>query len=82
MVMGFGYAGQFGEAISVVVEEMAHCDRSAMWLAMLGACRRWRNARLGKLAFEQLVQCGADCGAAHVMMAELYADCCVIANRC
>ena len=73
MVTVFGCVGQFDKAMSIV-ETMPSCDCSAIWLALLGACRKWSNSRLGIFAFDQSLRCGSDCGAAYVMMADIYAD--------
>jgi pentatricopeptide repeat protein len=55
MVMVFGGAGCFDEAISAI-GMMPSTDHLAIWLALLGACRKWGNPKLGRIAFDQALK--------------------------
>ena len=74
MVLIFASVGDFDKAMSVIksIESLEYYP--AVWLALLGACRKWSNSKLGIFSFDQSVRCGCDCGAAYVMMADIYAD--------
>ena len=72
MVDLFSRAGHFYKAIALV-EEMRVSDRLPLLLALLSACHKWANVELGKWAFEQSVQLDANCSAAYIGMANIYA---------
>ena len=72
MVDLFSRAGHFYKAIALV-EEMQVSDRLPLLLALLSACHKWANVELGKWAFEQSVQLNANCSAAYIGMANIYA---------
>ena len=72
MIMVFGYAGRFDEAISVI-EAMPSLDDGAVWLALLAACRKWANVEIGRLAFDQAVQLDESCGASYILMTDIFA---------
>jgi hypothetical protein len=42
-------------------------------LALLGACRKWGNVDIGRLAFHQLIQLDANIVSAYVLMANIFA---------
>jgi pentatricopeptide repeat protein len=48
MALAFGCSGDFKAAISMVKSKPP--DAPAIWLALLGACRKWGNAELAKQA--------------------------------
>jgi pentatricopeptide repeat protein len=73
MVMVFGYAGLFAEAMSVI-RSMACSDYSSIWLALLAACKKWGNAKLGRFAFDHLILLDVSCPTAYVLMADIYAS--------
>jgi pentatricopeptide repeat protein len=70
MVMTFGCVGHFDEAVSVV--KAMPSDYCAVWLALLGACKKWGNVKLGALAFDQVIQLDYTCAAAYVFMANIF----------
>ena len=72
MVMVFGAGGNFDKALSVI-KAMSLSDFPTIWVALLGACRKWGNAKLGILAFDQTVQLDDSCAAAYVLMANIFA---------
>jgi pentatricopeptide repeat protein len=73
MIIISGSGGDFEKAVSVI-QSMPGLDHSAIWLSLLGACRKWGNLKLGKLAFDQAVRVDGSCGASYVLMADLYLD--------
>ena len=72
MIVVFGCAGHFDKAMSVM-KMMPSSDYPAIWLALLGACRKWGNVKLGMKAFDQAVQLDSGGTAAYVLMADLFA---------
>ena len=73
MVLVFGCGGHFDKAMSVI-KIMQSLDYPTVWLALLGACRRWGNVKLGKLAFDQVIQLDDSHSAAYVLIAGLFTD--------
>ena len=71
MVMIFGCSGQFDKAISVI-KTMESFDCHPVWVALLAACKKWGNVKLGRLAFDQTVQLDNTCAAVYVLMASIY----------
>ncbi|MCO5583251.1 hypothetical protein L7F22_037160 [Adiantum nelumboides] len=57
MVDLFGRARHFDKAIGVI-EMMPSSDYPSVWRALLGACRKWGNVELGRLAFKFAVELG------------------------
>ena len=71
MVVGFGFSGHFHNAISVI-KAMPHSNNPTVWIALLGACRKWGNVKLGKMAFDQVLQIDNTFSGAYVLMANIY----------
>ena len=71
MVVAFGHAGDFDNAISVI-KALPSSDCPEVWLALLGACKKWGNVKLGKLAFDQAVQQDHSYSAAYTLMANIF----------
>ncbi|KAH7443863.1 hypothetical protein KP509_02G053800 [Ceratopteris richardii] len=67
MVDLFGRSGDMDMA-RVVVETMPICDDHKAWDALLGACQKWGNKRLGKLAFDHALLVNDGDAIAHVCM--------------
>ena len=59
MIMVFGCGGLFEKAISVI-KTMLSCDHPSVWLALLGACRKWGNVGMGRLALHHALQLDID----------------------
>ena len=51
MVVSLGCADHFKKTLSVI-KMMPSCDYFPIWLALLGACRKWGNVKIGRLALE------------------------------
>jgi pentatricopeptide repeat protein len=65
MVVGFGCAGHFGKALSII-KSMPCFMEPSVWLRVLGSCKKWGNMKLGKLAFGQARQLDDDLSAAQI----------------
>jgi pentatricopeptide repeat protein len=70
MVMGFGFAGQFDKAMSVI-EVMPYFQYPSVWIALLSTCDKWGNVNLGQLAFNHGIIPGENCPLADVFMANI-----------
>ena len=71
MVMVFGCAGHFDDAMSVI-NTMPSSDHLEAWIVLLGACRKWGNWKLGRLAFDQIMQLDSSCAAAYVLIDNIF----------
>ena len=72
MLIFLGCAGQFDEVTSVI-KVMASCQYPDLWLVVLGACRKWGNVKIGRLAFHQAMEIDHGCGAAYTLMNSIFA---------
>ncbi|MCO5583964.1 hypothetical protein L7F22_037882 [Adiantum nelumboides] len=72
MVDLFGRARLFGKAMRVI-KTMPSSDYPPVWSALLGACQKWGNVKLGKFAFERAIQLDECDAAAYVLMTNIYA---------
>jgi pentatricopeptide repeat protein len=68
-----GRAGQLEEALAMASESPFHAD-IAMWLAILGACRKWGNSELARHAFEHALLCQGYQASAYICMLNVIAD--------
>jgi pentatricopeptide repeat protein len=73
MVIGFGSAGHFDEALTVMKTMPSSYNSIQIWLALLVSCKKWGNVKLGTLAFDQALQLDRSCSGAYVLMENLYA---------
>ena len=73
VVVGLGFAGQFDKAIAMI-EVMPSSNYLAVWIALLGSCRKWGNVKLGTLAFDQALQVDTSCASAYVLMTDIFAS--------
>jgi pentatricopeptide repeat protein len=71
MVELYSEAGLFDKALKVVAE-MASCDY-AMWCALLRACDKWGNVKVGRFAFEEAIQLDKSNSSAYACMSNIYA---------
>ncbi|MCO5615076.1 hypothetical protein L7F22_069364 [Adiantum nelumboides] len=71
MVDLFGRARQFDKAMGVI-KLMPSTNYLPVWSAVLGACQKWGDVELGRLAFECAVEYKCD-SAAYVLMRNIYA---------
>ncbi|KAI5065567.1 hypothetical protein GOP47_0020262 [Adiantum capillus-veneris] len=72
MVDLYGRAGHLEKAVQLI-QEMPSSDHSALWLALLGACRQWGDVNVGRWAFEQIIAKNKNNVSAYVLMADIYA---------
>ena len=71
MVMGFGFAGLFDEAMAVI-NVLPYLHYPDIWIALLASCRKWGNLKLGLLAFDQIVQLEIGVPQAYALMADIF----------
>ena len=67
----FGRAGHFENAVAVV-EKMPTSDYLPVWTSLLGACQKWGNVELGRLAFEHAIRLDVKHVATYVCMRNIY----------
>ena len=72
MVTVFGCGGLFDKAMSIIKVMTPSYDYLPVWLGLLGACKKWGNVKLGRLAFEQATHIDNDCASAYALMANIY----------
>jgi pentatricopeptide repeat protein len=74
MIDLFGRAGHF-EKLQALLLNAIPCPGHYLpfFKNILGSCRKWRNVKLGRWAFEKSMQLDARCGAAYVCMRNIYA---------
>ncbi|XP_024540358.1 pentatricopeptide repeat-containing protein DOT4, chloroplastic-like isoform X2 [Selaginella moellendorffii] len=70
MVDLFGRTNQLDKALRLV-EEMPHKPDKVTWLSLLSASRTWKNAGVGKVAFEKVMTFDKEEAAAYSLMANL-----------
>ena len=73
MVSVLGRVGEFNKAMSVI-EMLPFPDYLPVWLTLLGACKKWGNVKVGRLAFDEAVRIDNSCGA-YILMADIYIAC-------
>ncbi|KAI5075041.1 hypothetical protein GOP47_0011002 [Adiantum capillus-veneris] len=72
MVDLFGRARLFDKATRVI-KMMPSSDYPPVWSALLGACQKWGNVKLGRFAFDCAVQLDGSNATAYVLMTNIYA---------
>ncbi|XP_024519850.1 pentatricopeptide repeat-containing protein At5g16860-like [Selaginella moellendorffii] len=68
MVDLLGRANRLDEALETITAMPWRAD-VVTWTTLLGACRKWKNSRVGKIAFEELVRLDEKKAAAYLLMA-------------
>ncbi|KAI5056866.1 hypothetical protein GOP47_0028684 [Adiantum capillus-veneris] len=68
----FGHARLFDKAMRVI-NMMPSSDHPLVWVALLGACRKWGNVKLGRFAFEHVVRLDRCNATVYVLMSKIYA---------
>jgi pentatricopeptide repeat protein len=74
MVDVFGRAGHFDMALSLIHDMLPFSNFLPLWHSLLGACKRWGNVKLGRFAFNRVMQVDNRDTAAYVLMANIYAS--------
>lgn len=64
-------AGRLDEAIAMV-KNMPSVDYLPAWAAVLCACQKWANVKLGRLAFENILRLDKKFSVAYVCMRDIY----------
>ncbi|KAH7365366.1 hypothetical protein KP509_18G023200 [Ceratopteris richardii] len=72
MVDLFGRTGCLEKA-ACLIQDMPSSDCPVLWRTLLGACQKWSDINVGKWAFQQALQSDECDGAAHILMASIYA---------
>ncbi|XP_024524808.1 pentatricopeptide repeat-containing protein At2g13600-like [Selaginella moellendorffii] len=67
----FGRANRLEEAVKVLESMPLRAD-AVVWRSVLGACRKWKNVEVGRIAFEALTKIDEKDSAAYVLMASIY----------
>ena len=67
----FSRAGHFDKAIAAI-EKVPVSNRLTLWLSLLGACSKWGNLAIGRLAFAQSIYLDEKCNVAYVSMGNIY----------
>ncbi|XP_024528831.1 pentatricopeptide repeat-containing protein At4g18520, chloroplastic-like [Selaginella moellendorffii] len=71
MVDLLGRANHLEEALAMV-KSMPFKPDPALWRAVLGACQKWSNAKVGRIAFESLLELDEGDATAYVLLANIY----------
>ena len=71
MIDLFGRVGNF-EKVSTVLRKFPRCDYLLVWDAILGACQKWVNVELGRIAFERAIQLDSHNSSSYILMANIY----------
>jgi pentatricopeptide repeat protein len=71
MIDLFGRAGLFDMA-KALLEKVSHSDHLPLFMTILGACRAWRNVKLGRWAFEHSIKLNDKCASAYITMENIY----------
>ncbi|XP_024521299.1 pentatricopeptide repeat-containing protein At2g13600-like [Selaginella moellendorffii] len=72
MVDLLGRANRLDDALETIESMPVEADKT-IWLALLAACQKWRNVRIGRVAFEAVMRLDGREGAAYVFLANTYA---------
>ncbi|XP_024534155.1 pentatricopeptide repeat-containing protein At3g26782, mitochondrial-like [Selaginella moellendorffii] len=72
MVDLLGRANHLDEALEMVTTVMPFKPTVVTWKTVLGACRKWKNAKLGRVAFENLVKLDPKQDSTYLLMSNLY----------
>ena len=72
MAVSLGCIGHFDKVISMI-KTMPSSSYLPVWRALLSACQRWGNVKLGSLAFDQAMQLDDSSSSSYILMANLYA---------
>ncbi|XP_024532440.1 pentatricopeptide repeat-containing protein At2g13600-like isoform X1 [Selaginella moellendorffii] len=71
MVDILGRANELDAALALV-DEMPFKPSAVTWMTVLGACVKWKNVAVGRIAFEALLEIDEKDAASYMLMAALY----------
>ncbi|KAH7292687.1 hypothetical protein KP509_29G081200 [Ceratopteris richardii] len=72
MIDLYGRAGHLEKAVTIF-QKMPHSTSNVALHALLGACCKWRDVKMGRWAFEQAVQIDKSDATPYIYMANIYA---------
>ncbi|XP_024532426.1 pentatricopeptide repeat-containing protein At2g41080-like [Selaginella moellendorffii] len=75
-----GRANLLDEAVRVL-RAMPFEPDAVVWTSLLGACRKWKNYTIGKLAFERLVEMDPKSGTPYALMANIFGNLGMLSER-
>ncbi|XP_024536089.1 putative pentatricopeptide repeat-containing protein At3g49142 [Selaginella moellendorffii] len=75
-----GRANLLDEAVRVL-RAMPFEPDAVVWTSLLGACRKWKNYTVGKLAFERLVEMDPKSGTPYALMANIFGNLGMLSER-
>ncbi|XP_024536021.1 pentatricopeptide repeat-containing protein At2g41080-like [Selaginella moellendorffii] len=75
-----GRANLLDEAVRVLRAMPFEAD-AVVWTSLLGACRKWKNYTIGKLAFERLVEMDPKSGTPYALMANIFGNLGMLSER-
>ncbi|XP_024535306.1 pentatricopeptide repeat-containing protein At2g33680-like [Selaginella moellendorffii] len=70
MIDLLGRANKLNEAVDMA-RSMPYEATDVTWRTLLGACHKWKNVELGRIAFRELIRVDAKDSSAYAMMANL-----------
>ncbi|XP_024536511.1 pentatricopeptide repeat-containing protein At1g11290, chloroplastic-like [Selaginella moellendorffii] len=73
MVDLFGRANRFDRALALIETMPVEADE-VTWTILLGACQKWKNVEVGKIAFEKLLSFDRQRSSPFVLMGNIYAS--------
>lgn len=68
-----GRAGQLDEAVDMA-DNMPFGGSPVLWITVLGACQKWKNVTIGRLAFDHIVALNEKDSGAYISMANIYGE--------
>ena len=74
MIDLFSRAGHFHKIKNLFDNLSSSLDHLPLYLAILGACKKWVNVELGRWAFEQSLKLDVKCASAYVGMRNIYSE--------
>ncbi|XP_024517114.1 pentatricopeptide repeat-containing protein At2g41080-like [Selaginella moellendorffii] len=75
-----GRANLLDEAVRVL-RAMPFEPDAVVWTSLLGACRKWKNYTIGKLAFERLVEMDPKSSTPYALMANIFGNLGMLSER-
>jgi pentatricopeptide repeat protein len=67
----FGRAGNF-DRVMTMIRRIPYGDCLLFWDAILGACQKWINVELGRVAFEQAIELDRRNAPSYILMKNIY----------
>ncbi|XP_024537511.1 pentatricopeptide repeat-containing protein At2g13600-like [Selaginella moellendorffii] len=74
MVDLLGRSNMLEEALALVQSIPGTGADAVIWRTLLGSCKKWRNLRIARIAFDALVAAGGKDSADYILMSDIYAS--------